>query len=102
MRINFGSAFFMNLVISCLGISTNLEQLMMMKKAADEFAKNHLIRENDFESFVSKNDFSTNSIIEFSKQIDIAPGIVVGRLQKEGYINFSWHNELKERYSIIL
>lgn len=72
------------------------------ENAADEFAKNHLIRENDFESFVSKNDFSTNSIIEFSKQIDIAPGIVVGRLQKEGYINFSWHNELKERYSIIL
>ena len=70
------------------------------EKAADEFAKNELISENDFQHFVIEKNFSRSSIIKFSKQINIAPGIVVGRLQKEGYIKFSWHNELKEKYSI--
>lgn len=70
------------------------------EKAADEFAKEQLISKSDFEKFVSKNSFSADDIIDFAKKIDIAPGIVVGRLQKEGHIKFSWHNKLKERYSI--
>ncbi len=30
-------------------------------------------------------------------KIGIASGIVVGRLQNDGYIKYSWHNDLKEK-----
>lgn len=70
------------------------------EKEADEFAKNLLIPYEDFSNFVSYEKFSKTDIIEFSKKINIAPGILVGRLQKESYIPFSWHNSLKEKYSI--
>jgi len=67
---------------------------------ADEFAKEHLIPSKQYEQFVTGNCFSKTDIISFAKQIDIAPGIVVGRLQKDGYIDFSWHNDLKTKYEI--
>lgn len=67
---------------------------------ADEFAKEHLIPSKQYEQFVTRNCFNKTDIISFAKQIDIAPGIVVGRLQKDGYIDFSWHNDLKTKYEI--
>jgi HTH-type transcriptional regulator/antitoxin HigA len=38
-------------------------------------------------------------VIRFSKEAVIAPGIVVGRMQKEGYLPWSRLNHLKVRYS---
>ena len=49
---------------------------------ADNFARENLISTNDFEEFVKSYSFTKKSIIDFSKKIGIAPGIVVGRLQK--------------------
>ena len=51
-----------------------------------------------FESFVNAGEFHRETLINFAKSIKIAPGIVVGRLQKEGYIDFSWYNDLKVKY----
>lgn len=67
---------------------------------ADEFAKQTLISTEQFDNFVERNDFGRDSIIQFARSIDIDAGIVVGRLQKEGYINYSWHNDLKKKYMI--
>jgi len=67
---------------------------------ADEFAKQTLISKAQFDYFVERNDFGRDSIIRFAGSIDIDAGIVVGRLQKEGYINYSWHNDLKKKYMI--
>ena len=39
--------------------------------------------------------------IYFSDKIGIDVGIVVGRLQKEGYIQYNWYNGLKTKYEII-
>jgi HTH-type transcriptional regulator/antitoxin HigA len=39
---------------------------------------------------------SKTSIIKFSEQIEIHPGVVVGRLQHDGYIKPNWMNDLKE------
>ena len=44
--------------------------------------------------------FSASSVIDFAKSIGIAPGIVVGRLQKEGCIQHNMLNDLKEQYII--
>lgn len=69
---------------------------------ADEFAKQTLIPKAQFDYFVERNDFGQESILRFAKSIDIDTGIVVGRLQKEGYINYSWHNDLKTKYTILV
>ena len=45
--------------------------------------------------------FPENTMEAFASALGIAPGIVVGRLQKEGFIDFSWHNDLKIKYEII-
>lgn len=67
---------------------------------ANEYAKNILISEQQYQTFVMKGDFSKSSMTNFAKQIGIDVGIVVGRLQKEGYIQYNWHNDLKTRYMI--
>ncbi|MDO4377954.1 MAG: ImmA/IrrE family metallo-endopeptidase [Erysipelotrichia bacterium] len=72
------------------------------EKEADQFAKNILIPQNAFDTFVKQNSFSKESIINFSKKIEIGPGIVVGRLQKENYIDFSQYNELKTKFELTI
>lgn len=70
------------------------------EKEADAFAKQTLIPEAQFDSFVEKNNFSKNSINDFADSINIDAGIVVGRLQKDSFINYNWHNDLKKHYEI--
>jgi len=67
---------------------------------ADEFSKELLIPSEQFKQFTARNSFGKTEIINFAKQIEIDPGIVVGRLQKERYIDFNWHNDLKTKYTI--
>lgn len=67
---------------------------------ADEFAKEQLIPSEKFKIFISRNSFGKADIVSFARQIEIDPGVVVGRLQKDGYIEFSWHNDLKTKYMI--
>lgn len=52
--------------------------------------------------FVEKSSFSESSVRSFAKQQGIAPGIVVGRLQNEGFIKHSMMNDLKEHYEIAI
>lgn len=66
--------------------------------AADLYARDTLIPINKFNVFTEVGDFSKESIIRFATDMDIDAGIVVGRLQKEGWIPYSWHNELKSKY----
>jgi len=65
---------------------------------ADRFASNLLIPPNEYEKFVQEKTYSADKIIMFADRIGIAPGIVVGRLQHDRYIPFSWHNKLKVYY----
>jgi len=67
---------------------------------ADEFAKQTLIPQKQFDYFVERNDFRRESIMQFAESVGMDAGIVVGRLQKEGYINYSWYNDLKMKYTI--
>jgi len=70
------------------------------EKDADAWSRDTLISKEAFDEFVEKARFSTISIRTFAKMLGIAPGIVVGRLQNEGYIKHSMMNELKEHYEI--
>ena len=68
---------------------------------ADAFARDVLIPNDMYQDFVESQSFGKDSIMDFSKKAGIDPGIVVGRLQKEKYIQYSWHNDLKTQYQII-
>ena len=70
------------------------------EEAANEFAKEQLIPKAMFEHFVGNAVFTREALIEFANIIKIDPGIVVGRLQKEGYIDFKWYNDLKTKYML--
>ena len=70
------------------------------EKGADEFARNTLIPEEDFTHFVDNCYISKPTIVNFAKQMKVDPGIVVGRLQKEGFILYSQLNDLKKQYVI--
>lgn len=66
--------------------------------AADDFAKEALIPTDIFHAFTSQNNFSKASICSFAQEKNILCGIVVGRLQKEGFIDYSHCNDLKTKY----
>ncbi len=65
---------------------------------ADVFAKNYLIKEDEYDNFIKEGDFSEYRIKEFSKMQKIEPFILVGRLQKDKFIKYSELNNLKVRY----
>lgn len=57
-------------------------------KEADEFAKNILIPQRDWDAFIYRNDFSEQSIRRFASEINILPQIVLGRLEKEKFVEY--------------
>lgn len=68
------------------------------EKLADEFARNQLINKQVYEVFINKKDFSIAAITEFSKEIDLPVFMIIGRLQKDGFLNWNDFNEYKVKY----
>ena len=68
-----------------------------MEDKADNFAKNILINEDDYEKFISKEKITAKDIIEFAKKEKVEPFIVVGRIQKECN-DYTLFSKLKRRY----
>jgi hypothetical protein len=66
------------------------------EKEANEFAANYLIPQDKYLEFLAKGTyFLAPEIRKFAESIGIAPGIVVGRLQRERKIPYSSFNYLK-------
>jgi HTH-type transcriptional regulator/antitoxin HigA len=63
---------------------------------ADRFARDTLIPPKDYSAFVSAGSFTEQAIRGFARSQGIAPGIVVGRLQREGLLLRSHLNNLKK------
>lgn len=82
-----------------------IDEDKLMKKLeedADSFAQDILISKREYEQFVCNQSFDEESIREFSIKINIHPGIVLGRLQKDNYVPYQTKlNVLKEKYKII-
>lgn len=70
------------------------------EKTADTWATNTLISEEDFNRFRCNNDYSKKSVASYAESLGIAPGILVGRMQHEGLIEYSMLNDLKAKYEI--
>ncbi len=72
------------------------------EKAADKWSGDTLIISEAFEVFRKDRDYSERSVLQFAKEQEIAPGIVVGRMQMEGMIRYNMLNNLKEKYEIVV
>lgn len=70
------------------------------EKEANDFASNFLIPSFEYEKFIKQKEFKKSTIKKFASQIGISPGIVVGRLQHDGYIKHSFCNDLKRKIKI--
>ncbi len=66
--------------------------------AADLFASNALLNDESYSNFVSRQDFSINAIIQYANSQCVMPYIVIGRLQKEKRIPYTWYSQYKLRY----
>lgn len=66
---------------------------------ADEFAREILVPSRKLAELEKYTEYY---IKKFAKNINIHPGIVVGRLQKERKISYGYLNNLKEKYEIII
>ena len=67
---------------------------------ANNFAKSVLVNEKDYNNFVKVGDFSKESIKRFAKEQLVADFIIVGRLQKDGLVDWSNYQSLKPKYEI--
>lgn len=65
---------------------------------ADEFSKEILIPTDKFEVFTSKGQPSLSSIEKFADEVGVEKSIVIGRLQKEGYIDYSMYTKYKRKF----
>ena len=73
-------------------------QMASLEDEADRFAANTLIPANNYRGFVRAGSFREADIRVFAKTLEIDPGVVVGRLQHDGYLDNSWHNRLRWRH----
>lgn len=72
------------------------------ERAADKWSGDTLIISEAFVAFRKDRDYSERSVLQFAKEQEIAPGIVVGRMQMEGMIQYNMLNNLKEKYEIVV
>ena len=80
------------------------ELIKKLETEADEFSKNTLIPRDEYDEFINryKGGFKADVIIEFALKMNILPGIVVGRLQQDKYLEYNTKlNSLKIKYVIL-
>ena len=76
-----------------------------IEQKADEYAENKLIDLQLYQSFVCRNEghFTVPSIIAFANSIDRDPGIVLGRLENDGYLKHgNGMQSLRSKYHVQL
>lgn len=70
-----------------------------LEEEADGFARDTLISLQDYEKFVRKNSFTTADVSDFAQHVGVHPGIVVGRLQHDGYLPRTHLHGLRKKYT---
>jgi len=70
------------------------------EKRADRFAADFFIPRAEFDNFTATGVFTESTISAFAEQLNISPGIVVGRLQSQHIISYKNLNYLKTKYFV--
>jgi len=77
------------------------EDLRVKEEEADRYAAEFLIPEEELRQFYPDTaHLSHEDIIAFANRLGIAPGIVIGRLQRDGIIPYQNFNHLKRRFQL--
>lgn len=72
------------------------------EKEANKFAAMSLVPEAEYRKFITEHPKPVKrDVNDFARNIGIAPGIVVGRLQHDGIVSYSWLNGLKVRFNLV-
>ena len=66
--------------------------------AADCFARDALLEPVSYRNFIKKEDFSIEAIENYASSQNVMPYIVIGRLQKEKYLDYRSFSSSKLRY----
>ncbi len=67
---------------------------------ANRFAQDTLINPKHLEDFIKNMDFSLNSIVCFAEKERVSKEIVIGRLQKEGIIDYKTFSKYKKQFTV--
>ncbi len=71
-----------------------------IEEEANRFAQNFLLPADTYGEFKRSHDaFFEEDILKFARQLGIAPGIVVGRLQHDGLLDHKFQNRLKRKFA---
>lgn len=69
---------------------------------ADRKARNYLIPDEQYRSFIQKDNYrDKNQIVEFAQSVGVAPCILVGRMLHDRLIEFSSFSDLRPSFEII-
>ncbi len=80
-------------------IETENDTQNQLEQEANQFAANLLIPPTRYRAFIQSNKpFSRQKVQQFAEQINIAPGIVVGRLQHDKQLPYTHLNNLKTKF----
>jgi len=71
-----------------------------MEDRADEFATNTLIAPEMYNLFVETGDYSLNRIRQFCSEQCIPPFILIGRLQRDRYLEYHHYADEKIKYEL--
>jgi len=72
------------------------------EQEANKFAAAFLVPESEYHDFVRNYPNPTkHHVSDFARSVGIAPGIIVGRLQHDKIVSFSWLNDLKVRFQLV-
>jgi addiction module HigA family antidote len=71
------------------------DQVGEKENEANSFAANFLIPPAQFRSLIKYGRPSKDRVLQFASDLGIAPGIIVGRLQREGILHWSHYNDLR-------
>jgi len=73
-------------------------EMQRVEEEANRFAADTLIPPERLADFIRKKQFTNESILKFAGDLDIGPGIIVGRLQFEKLLDPHQGNKLKRRF----
>lgn len=88
------------------GVSYDLDKKSDKEAAADRYAAEKLIPQAEYDTFIASSDsFTEETIRAFATSINRDPGIVLGRLKKDGLVPYTetmLDKKLRYRYEMLL
>lgn len=92
-------AFILDNAAQDLGDKVVDPEMQKGEEEANRFASDTLILPEALNRFIKVGSFSNEAIHGFAKELDIGPGIVIGRLQREGLLAYHQGNALKRVFT---